>query len=137
MTSTHEFEAATDGIRVDASAFFLPAESDPDHGRYLFGYRIAIKNIGHQRVQLVSRRWLIIDAEGERQEVEGPGVVGQQPLLQPGESFVYHSFCPLPTPWGTMEGAYQMQREDGSRFDAPIDRFFLRHDVLAEAGAQQ
>lgn len=91
----------------------------------MFAYRITIKNEGVQRVRLISRHWVIINGDGDREDVEGPGVVGKFPTLAPGEEFQYTSFCPLDTEWGTMEGTYRMQREDGSLFDAVIGRFFL------------
>ena len=118
-------EAVTEGVRVGATAYFLPEESDPTDRKYLFGYTIVIKNDSEQPVQLVSRYWRIIDGNGREEEVRGPGVVGQTPRLEPGQSFKYQSFCPLKTPWGTMEGEYQMRRDDGSAFSAKIGRFYL------------
>ncbi|MCE9589067.1 MAG: Co2+/Mg2+ efflux protein ApaG [Planctomycetes bacterium] len=118
-------DTITQGIRVDAHAFYLPDESDPTIGKYLFGYRISITNEGDAPAQLVSRHWLIIDADGHREEVNGPGVVGKTPRLEPGESFEYTSHCPLGTEWGTMQGEYQMKRDDGTPFEARIGRFFL------------
>lgn len=112
-------------MRINATAFFLPEESDPDDRKFLFGYTIVIQNEGDHPVQLISRYWRIIDANGKEEEVRGPGVVGQTPRLEPGESFKYQSFCPLKTPWGTMEGEYQMRRDDGTKFQAKIGRFYL------------
>lgn len=118
-------EAITQGVRIRASAFYLPDESNSELGKYVFGYRINIANEGAAPVQLVSRHWLIIDGEGEREEVRGAGVVGQTPTIQPGESFEYDSCCPLHTPWGTMEGEYMMRHDSGEGFEARIPRFFL------------
>ena len=124
-TQTPNSDTATDGIRIKASAQYLPDESDPDAPFYLFVYRIVIRNEGHLSAKLLSRHWIIRDASNERHDVEGPGVVGEFPDLAPGESFQYVSGCPLPTEWGTMEGSYTMEREDGDRFSAQIGRFFL------------
>jgi len=118
-------DTTTHGVRVGAAAFYLPEQSDPAEDKYLFGYTIVVANQGDVPVQLVSRHWIIIDAEGEREEVKGPGVVGQTPRLEPGQAFKYQSFCPLRTPWGTMEGTYQMRRDEGTMFDVQIGRFFL------------
>lgn len=114
------------GIDVAAAATYLPDESDPGMPVYVFGYRIVITNNGDSPARLLSRHWIIIDANGRREEVEGPGVVGATPRLQPGEKFEYQSFCPLKTKWGTMEGTYRMLRDDGQMFDAVINRFYLR-----------
>ena len=135
MATPEMSDTTTNGVRVGAAAFFLPDESDPDGKKYTFGYNIVIKNEGDEPVQLVSRHWLIIDALGRREEVDGPGVVGQTPRLQPGQAFKYQSFARLKTPWGTMEGSYQMKRDDGSTFDASIGRFYLRTEVPATAGS--
>ncbi|MBK7404530.1 MAG: Co2+/Mg2+ efflux protein ApaG [Phycisphaerales bacterium] len=99
-------------------------QSDPTSRKYVFGYRIVITNQSDQAIQVMGRRWLIIDSAGREREVRGEGVVGQQPVLQPGEHFEYSSFCPLPTPWGTMEGSYLIHGESGS-FAATIGRFYL------------
>jgi ApaG protein len=122
----------TRGVRVAVSPSFMPEQSDPDAGRYVYGYRIRISNESDRRVRLLSRRWVIVDAEGERREVEGEGVIGQQPDLGPGESFMYGSYCPLPTPWGTMEGEYRMRAEDGEEFFAAIGRFYLAAPEAAD-----
>ncbi|HSV12952.1 MAG TPA: Co2+/Mg2+ efflux protein ApaG [Tepidisphaeraceae bacterium] len=119
-------DVTTDGIRVGASAFYLPDQSDPTQQRYVFGYTIVISNEGDAPAQLISRHWVIIDANGHREEVNGPGVVGKTPRLEPGQAFKYQSFCPLKTPWGTMEGEYQTRRDNGETFDARIERFYLR-----------
>ncbi len=118
-------ETVTHGIRVGAAAFFLPEESDADERQFLFGYNIVIVNTSDAPVQLLSRHWVIIDARGHREEVRGPGVVGQTPRLMPGQAFKYQSYCPLKTDWGTMEGSYTFQRDDGERFEVAIGRFYL------------
>jgi ApaG protein len=135
MATPEMSDTTTSGVRVGAAAFFLPEESDPDERKYTFGYNIVIKNEGDEPVQLMSRHWVIIDALGRREEVEGPGVVGQTPRLSPGQAFKYQSFARLKTQWGTMEGIYRMKRDDGSTFDASIGRFYLRTEVPATAGS--
>ena len=117
--------ALTAGIRVHVKSEFRAERSQPSAGRWLFSYTIRISNEGAAPAKLVSRHWIITDANGEREEVIGDGVVGQQPLLGAGESFEYTSFCVLKTPHGSMRGTYQMAREDGSRFDAEIAPFSL------------
>lgn len=112
-------------IEVHPVAEFIPDQSNPDENRYLFAYTITIRNIGAVPAQLVSRHWIITDAHNEVQEVRGLGVVGKQPLLQPGESFQYTSGSALPTPVGTMKGTYQMVAEDGTHFNAEIPEFTL------------
>lgn len=112
-------------IEVQASSRFVEEQSDPDEGRYVFAYHIRITNSGSASAQLISRHWIITDADGEVQEVQGSGVIGEQPVLAPGESFEYTSGCTLPTPFGTMQGTYQMHGEDGSQFDAGIPEFAL------------
>jgi len=135
ISNPHGSDTTTEGIRVRVAPEYLAGQSNPEAGQYVFGYRVRIVNEGADRAQLISRRWLIIDAEGEEHEVRGPGVVGHQPALAPGEGFEYASYCPLETSWGTMEGAYQMQREDGSMFDAMIDRFYLVAPGDGETGS--
>jgi len=126
----HDSECVTEGIRVAACPVFLPEHSDPDaenprSRRYAFGYKITIRNEGTAAARLLGRHWVIVDAHGERQDVEGDGVVGEQPRLEPGEEFEYTSWAPLHTAWGTMEGEYRMERDDGSRFGARVARFYL------------
>ncbi len=118
-------DVVTAGIRVRAVPQYLPQHSTPSTHKFVFAYSITITNESSASVRLVARRWHIVDADGESSEVVGPGVVGQQPDLLPGESFDYSSYCPLETPWGTMEGAYTMQDEDGKQFPVRIGRFFL------------
>lgn len=124
MQSGHS-DTNTQGIRIRVAAQFLPEQSDPDERQYVFVYRVIIHNDSTSAAKLLSRHWVILDAHNERREVRGPGVVGKQPRLEPGESFEYLSGCPLPTEWGTMEGSFQFQADDGSTFDAAIGRFFL------------
>lgn len=116
-------EATTRGITVTVRCRYLKERSEP--GRWLFTYRIRIANGGDEVVQLTTRHWVITDANGRVEEVRGPGVVGQQPVLQPGESFEYSSFCPLATPFGTMEGSYRMVTAEGEAFDVAIAQFTL------------
>jgi ApaG protein len=104
---------------------YLPEQSDPDDGRYQFAYTVTIRNTGEVAAQLVSRHWIITNAEGQVEEVRGPGVVGEQPLLHPGQAFQYTSGCPLATPVGSMHGSYQCIAEDGTAFEAPIPEFVL------------
>ena len=126
MATPEMSDTTTDGIRVGATAYYLPEQSDHDQRRYAFGYTIVIANNSEKPAQLVSRHWIIIDAYGRREDVEGPGVVGQTPRLEPGQAFKYQSFCPLRTVWGTMEGSYQMRQDDGQTFDVEIARFYLK-----------
>jgi len=115
----------TDGIRVIVRSEFRPDRSDPGASKWLFAYTVRIANEGPRPARLRARRWLITDASGQVEEVVGEGVVGQQPRLAPGEHFEYTSFCVLRTPHGSMRGTYQMEREDGTTFDARIAPFPL------------
>jgi ApaG protein len=110
---------------VQVRSRFVAEQSDPDGGTWLFAYTVVISNAGDRVVQLVSRHWIITDANGHVEEVRGPGVVGAQPMLRPGESFEYTSACPLPTSFGTMHGSYQMLDQDGETFEAEIAAFSL------------
>jgi len=112
-------------IQVSARTAFIPEQSDLENGRYVFAYTITITNAGNIPAQLVSRHWIITDANNQVQEVRGLGVVGEQPLLRPNESFQYTSGTAIATPVGTMRGSYQMVAEDGRQFDAPIPEFTL------------
>ena len=112
-------------ITVTAETQYLADQSDPQDGRYVFAYNITLRNTGTIAAQLISRHWIIKDAEAHLQEVRGLGVVGHQPLLKPGERFEYTSGCVLTTPVGTMRGSYQMAAEDGTQFEAPIAEFSL------------
>jgi ApaG protein len=117
--------AVTQGIRVEVESAYRADRSDPSTGRWLFTYTVRVANEGEAVAQLVSRRWVITDANGEREEIVGEGVVGHQPRLSPGERFEYTSFCILKTPHGSMRGSYRMVREDGTSFDARIAPFPL------------
>ena len=117
--------AVTSGIRVHVKSEFRADRSAPASGRYLFTYTVRISNEGALPAKLVSRHWIITDANGEKEEVVGDGVVGQQPLIEAGASFEYTSFCILETPHGSMQGTYRMVREDGASFDAQIAPFTL------------
>ena len=110
---------------ISVSPRFLSEQSDPEKGQYLFAYTIRIVNSGQTVAQLVSRHWIITDANQHVEEVRGPGVVGEQPRLAPGEAFEYTSGCPLPTPFGSMRGSYQCVADDGTSFDVPIPEFLL------------
>ena len=118
-------EAVTRGIRVRVESRYLDDRSRPVVGEWLFAYEIEITNGGAEPVQLLTRHWVITNGEGGIEEVRGPGVVGQQPMLEPGQSFEYTSYCPLATPFGTMHGSYEMETMDGKRFDAQIAPFAL------------
>lgn len=120
------FDATTQGIRITAQPFFLADQSSPTAGQFVFAYHIRIENVGDAAAQLVWRHWYIHDPVGGDQEVEGEGVVGEQPLLAPGQAYEYQSFCVLQSPEGHMDGYYQFVRSDGARFRAAIPRFNLR-----------
>ncbi|HCU23979.1 MAG TPA: Co2+/Mg2+ efflux protein ApaG [Deltaproteobacteria bacterium] len=117
--------AKTRDILVEVESEYDLERSDPQNSYYFFVYHIKITNQGRQTAQLLSRHWIITDAEGNVEEVRGPGVVGEQPVLKPGESFSYTSACPLKTPTGKMQGVYQMVLENGEKFDAEIASFEL------------
>lgn len=119
-------------IEVRVQPRYLPEQSSPLDEAYSFAYTITIANKGDEPAQLISRHWIILDADGHREEVRGLGVVGHQPLLKPGEAFEYTSGSRLRTPTGTMEGSYRFVREDGDSFDVPIPRFVL--DASGHAG---
>jgi len=110
---------------VTTSPQFLSEQSDPDADQYVFAYTVTVQNTGETTAQLLSRHWVITDAEGKVEEVKGEGVVGEQPVLRPGEAFRYTSGCPLETPVGSMRGTYHCVAEDGTRFDAQIPEFVL------------
>lgn len=112
-------------VTVKVRSEFIPEQSNLALDRYVFAYTVTIVNAGNIAAQLVSRHWLVTDANLHVQEVRGLGVVGEQPLLQPGESFEYTSGCVISTPNGTMHGSYQMVADDGATFDAPIEKFTL------------
>ncbi|MBM3290293.1 MAG: Co2+/Mg2+ efflux protein ApaG [Candidatus Hydrogenedentes bacterium] len=121
----------TENVCVQTRSFFVPEQSDPRSGHYHFGYRIRITNEGSAPARLISRHWIITDGIGRIEEVKGPGVVGRQPRLAPGESHEYESCCPLYTRSGTMRGTYHMRRDDGSTFDVAIGEFNLLLPALS------
>lgn len=112
-------------FQVQVTPSYLPDQSDPGNGIYSFAYTVAVANTGQVAAQLISRHWVIRDALGHQHEVKGLGVVGEQPLLQPGQAFQYTSGCQLKTATGTMQGSYFFVAEDGERFDIPIQVFVL------------
>ena len=120
MAQTKQYD-----ISVAAKSTYLAEQSDPQHGQYVFAYTITITNTGKIAAQLISRHWIITDSDNHVQEVRGPGVVGEQPMLQPGDSFEYTSGASLATSVGTMRGSYQMVAADGHTFDADIAPFTL------------
>ncbi|MGB6119433.1 MAG: Co2+/Mg2+ efflux protein ApaG [Mesorhizobium sp.] len=119
------YRAVTRNIEVTVEPFYLPERSEPDEARFVWGYRVTIANHSDSFVQLLSRYWRIIDGNGRVEEVRGPGVVGEQPSLDPGDSYQYTSGCPLSTPSGFMVGFYTMTDRDGSMFDVQIPAFAL------------
>lgn len=118
-------DTTANDIRVDVETAYVAAQSDPDENRFVFSYTITIHNHGTVPAKLLTRHWVITDANGKVQEVRGDGVVGEQPHIQPGEGFQYSSGAVLETPVGTMQGDYQMLSDQGERFDAPIAPFRL------------
>jgi len=118
-------EAVTRNVRVRVEADYARERSSPQAQHWFFLYTVTITNEGDETVQLVTRHWVITDGNNHVEEVKGPGVIGEQPVLQPGEAFTYTSGCPLPTPFGMMEGTYQMVTGGGDRFDARIAPFTL------------
>lgn len=118
-------QALTDGVRVQVESHFLPLHSSPERDIYKFIYFVTIINERPRSVQLIDRHWVITDATGHVEEVEGPGVIGETPLISPGRSHFYHSFCVLNTPFGVMSGRYGMIDMEGERFFAEIARFNL------------
>ena len=118
-------DTVTQGVRVQVMAQYSPEQSQPLQNQWFFLYTVQISNEGIGTVQLISRHWIITDADHHVQEVRGLGVVGKQPVLEPGESFQYTSGCPLSTPFGSMRGTYQMLKPDGERFDVEIGPFAL------------
>jgi len=125
MSDQTMYVANTRGIAVSVEPTYLETRSSPQTSQYFWAYRVIIENQGHETVHLLSRHWMITNARGELTEVKGPGVVGEQPILKPGERFEYTSGAPLDTPWGMMGGAYQMETESGEHFDIEIPTFSL------------
>lgn len=124
LFETHS-EAETAGVRVSVRARYSPEHSSPTSSRWFFLYTIRIANEGEETVQLLNRHWTIVDGTGHTEEVHGPGVVGEQPVLAPGQAFEYTSGCPLPTPFGSMAGTFDIQRGDGTQFEAEVALFQL------------
>lgn len=122
MNGSH---ALTDGVEVTVRVGFVESQSAPEDDRYFFAYEVTVENVGDEAVQLVSRHWIIADGTGEEREVRGPGVVGEQPVIEPGELFSYTSYCPIETPVGSMRGSFRMVKGDGAAFDAKVAPFTL------------
>lgn len=131
MKALFPHSTTTRDVTVRVSVSFLPEQSEPAKGRWFWAYHVRIENGGERAVQLISREWTIGDGRGGRHEVQGEGVVGEQPVIEPGDSFDYVSGCPLGTPTGFMEGRYQMVGEDGSAFAVAIPRFPLIAPAVA------
>ena len=125
MADRTPYRAVTRGIAVSVEVTYLEANSSPGNSQYFWAYRVTIENQGRETVQLRSRHWMITNSHGELTEVKGPGVVGKEPFLEPGESFSYTSGAPLNTPSGMMGGSYQMESDTGERFDIEIPTFSL------------
>lgn len=125
MHDTPAYEAETDGIVVRVRPSFLAGQSNPDAGRWVWAYQVEIVNLTGVPVQLMARHWVITDARGQVEDVRGPGVVGEQPVIAPGASYTYASGCPLTTPSGSMVGSYAMTDSEGRTFDAAIPAFSL------------
>ena len=119
------FSKTTNNINVSVRSYYLEEQSEPDEQHYVWAYQVTINNIGQQTVQLKKRYWKITDSNGVNKEVRGAGVIGEQPILRPGEKFEYTSGTPLSTPSGFMEGYYEMETTDGNKFDASIPLFSL------------
>ena len=115
----------TRGIRVVVESIYVPERSEPRESYFFFAYTVTITNEGSETAQLMSREWIITDSDGNTERVSGPGVVGEQPVMKPGQGFEYTSFCPLRTTVGTMQGTYQMVTSEGEEFDAVIAPFTL------------
>ena len=131
MKEFFPYAETTDGVTVRVAVNYLAEQSEPRRGRWFWAYHIRIENAGADAVQLLTRRWIITDARGARHSVEGEGVVGEQPLVEPGSSYDYVSGCPLATPSGWMQGSYRMVRADGALFDVAIPRFELVAPTVA------
>jgi ApaG protein len=131
VKSFFPYHETTDGITVRVSVSFLPEQSEPGRGRWFWAYHVRIENDGDTAVQLISREWMISDGRGGRQEVQGEGVVGEQPVIEPGAAFDYVSGCPLATPTGSMEGRYHLIAADGRSLAVAIPRFPLVAPAVA------
>lgn len=126
----YSYSEVTRDILVEVRPQYLEHESRPEISQFLFSYNVTIFNQSHKTLQLISRHWIITDGNGKVEEVKGPGVIGEQPILKPGQSHSYQSFCPLRTPTGNMRGTYQMLTIEDERFDIKIPLFFLRSDLV-------
>lgn len=115
----------THGVKIMARPSYLTEQSQPERNRWVWSYEITVTNESDEAVQLLDRHWIITDAQGEVDEVRGEGVIGQQPVIEPGQAFTYQSFCPLPTDYGFMRGTFGMVKSDGTRFEAIIAPFVL------------
>ncbi|PXA83198.1 Co2+/Mg2+ efflux protein ApaG [Nostoc sp. 3335mG] len=131
MKALFPHEATTRDITVRVSVSYLPEQSEPAHGRWFWAYHIRIENDSDEPVQLLTRHWIITDGRGDQEEVRGDGVVGDQPMIDPGESYDYVSGCPLRTPTGSMQGSYGMIDADGMPFDVEIPLFPLHSPATA------
>jgi ApaG protein len=131
VKSLFPHSATTDEVTVRVAVSFLPEQSEPGRGRWFWAYHVRVENSGRRAVQLMAREWTISDGRGGRSEVKGEGVVGEQPVIEPGGAFDYVSGCPLPTPTGWMEGHYHMVSEEGRGFDVAIPRFPLVAPAVA------
>ena len=120
------YTETTEGFLVEVEPNYVPEHSLPDEDHFFFSYRVRIKNIGDKKAQLTSRHWVIMDGLQRREDVEGDGVVGEQPFFDAGTTYEYTSFCPLPTPTGNMRGSYLMKDEGGKTFKIKVPVFFLR-----------
>lgn len=120
------YSEVTENFLVEVEPAYVSEHSLPEENHYFFAYNIRIKNLGQRKAQLASRHWVIIDGNKKREEVEGDGVVGEQPFFEPGTIYEYTSFCPLPTPTGNMRGSYLMIDDEGNTFRIKVPLFFLR-----------
>jgi len=125
MHDSQPYTAETEGVLVKVRPSYLAGQSDPDAGRWVWAYQVEIINLGTSTIQLIARRWVITDARGHVEEVRGSGVIGEQPVIAPGDSYSYASGCPLGTPSGSMVGAYSMTDDAGRTFEAAIPAFSL------------
>jgi ApaG protein len=125
MHDSKPYTAETEGVLVKVRPSYLAGQSDPEAGRWVWAYQVEIVNLGTSTIQLISRRWVITDARGHVEEVRGSGVIGEQPVIAPGDSYSYASGCPLGTPSGSMVGAYSMTDDQGRAFEAAIPAFSL------------
>ncbi|WP_298020891.1 Co2+/Mg2+ efflux protein ApaG [uncultured Parasphingopyxis sp.] len=132
MNAFFPYAARTRDVIVRVAVSFLPEQSELDKGRWFWAYHVRVENAGNAPVQLLTRHWLITDGDGVRHEVQGEGVIGEQPMIAPGETFDYVSGCPLTTPTGEMEGSYHMISESGETFDAVIPCFPLAGPAVTQ-----